>query len=173
MKIHMYLLCVLLLVGCPGPGNQIDEAIKKIEVPPDEEEKPAGEVGIPVKKEAEKKQLATEQLFTAIIDLLTPVDSKGPGGGTALMWKSGLGEIDAIAHLLEMGADVNAQDDNGQTALMGAAYYGRSVAVKMLIEKGRADVNLKDNNGRTALSIAVQREHRVIVVLLKAAGATE
>ena len=26
-----YLLCVLLLVGCPGPGNQIEQAIKKIE----------------------------------------------------------------------------------------------------------------------------------------------
>ena len=116
---------------------------------------------------------ATENGHKAIIDLLTPVDSKGPGGITALMWKSGLGDTAAIDNLLKRGADVNLKDDNGFTALMGAVYYDKLEAVKILIKKGRADVNLKANNGFVALHLAAQNGNLEIVKALLAGGANK
>lgn len=71
-----------------------------------------------------------------------------------------------IQFLVSRGANVNAQDDKGQTALMMAGE--NTDAVKALIEAG-ADVNVRDREGNTALmmgSWAVQQ-------LLKQAGASE
>jgi ankyrin repeat protein len=58
--------------------------------------------------------------------------------------------------LLELGADINAVDDNGETAMHGAAYQSRSKLVELLVERG-ADVdtwNRKNNAGWTPLLIA-------------------
>jgi ankyrin repeat protein len=58
-----------------------------------------------------------------------------------------------VKALIDKGADVNAKDKDGQTALMLAAGGGYTEIVKALIEKG-ADVNAKNNTGDTALSLA-------------------
>ena len=52
--------------------------------------------------------------------------------------------------LLDKGADVNAKQNDGLTALMTASPSGRVDFVQALIAKG-ADVNAKDNNDLTAL----------------------
>jgi hypothetical protein len=52
--------------------------------------------------------------------------------------------------LLGAGANLNARDDEGATALMHASGFGYEEAVRLLIEHG-ANLNLKDNKGRTAL----------------------
>jgi len=62
--------------------------------------------------------------------------------------------------LLELGADVNAVDKNGETALHGAAYQSRTKLVTLLVERG-ADISVwnKENRfGWTPLDIA--RGHR-------------
>ncbi|MGO9568404.1 MAG: ankyrin repeat domain-containing protein [Desulfomonilaceae bacterium] len=69
-----------------------------------------------------------------------------------------------------MGADVNAKDNHGWTALMEAAKTGHLDVVKLLLDEG-ADVNAKDNYGWTALKIAEEDGHKEIVELLKAHGA--
>ena len=51
--------------------------------------------------------------------------------------------------LIELGADVNAQDNMGHTALIIAVKECKLDSVQTLVNSG-ADRNLKDNKGRTA-----------------------
>ena len=56
--------------------------------------------------------------------------------------------IDTVKFLLELGADVNAQDTmDGRTALMGAAHKGRTEVIKLLVEHG-ADLATRDIGSR-------------------------
>ena len=59
-------------------------------------------------------------------------------------------DIKTVEKLIETGADVNAKDKDGGTALMYAARNGHTKTVEKLIELG-ADVNSKDKFGGTAL----------------------
>jgi ankyrin repeat protein len=68
--------------------------------------------------------------------------------------------IEAVRVLLELGADVNAVDDNGETAMHGAAYQSRFKLVEFLADRG-ADIeiwNTRNRAGWTPLMIA--RGHR-------------
>jgi uncharacterized protein len=92
-------------------------------------------------------------------------------GITPLMAAAGLGsnEIDTrgrfktqpeqiacIDLLVKAGADVNAHDNNGQTALHGAALFGYDDVIKDLVAHN-ADVNAKDKKGMTPLDSALGR----------------
>lgn len=65
-------------------------------------------------------------------------------------------EADAIASIklcLDAGADVNAVDGQGDTALHGAAQKGYDQVVQFLVEHG-AKTDIKDKKGRTPLDAA-------------------
>ncbi len=64
------------------------------------------------------------------------------------------GRLAQVEALLMEGADVNAANENGKTALMAAAYYNNERVVRRLLSEG-ADVNRKDNRGVSALMEAV------------------
>ena len=80
-------------------------------------------------------------------------------GTTPLMVASGIGWayhysmnypnswMEAVKYCVQLGADVNAADDRGYTALHGAAYLGNHEMINYLIDKG-ADVKAvaKDKN---------------------------
>jgi len=67
------------------------------------------------------------------------------------MAASGAGDLDVIGFLLKKGADVDAQDRNGSTALMFAAGFKKPNAMELLLKNG-ANRDLKDNQGRTGRS---------------------
>jgi ankyrin repeat protein len=75
--------------------------------------------------------------------------------------------------LLERGANVNAKDDEGNTALMFAAANNNVEMLRLLIDAG-ADLNVKENRYHSsALDRALGAEHRQAVELLLAAGAAD
>lgn len=54
---------------------------------------------------------------------------------------------------LELGSEVNAADDIGDTALHGAAHIRSAAVVRLLVDRG-AKVNAKNRRGLTPLMIA-------------------
>ena len=64
--------------------------------------------------------------------------------------------VEAVKMLLDLGADINAVDDNGDTAMHGAAYGNYPLVVKLLADRGADPQVWKDRNkfGRTPLFIA-------------------
>jgi hypothetical protein len=64
--------------------------------------------------------------------------------------------LEAVKLLLDLGADINAVDNNGDTAMHGAAYGSFPTIVQLLADRD-ADVNIwkrPDTEGRTPLFIA-------------------
>ncbi len=76
---------------------------------------------------------------------------KGPGGSTPLMYAALYGDTDSMKRLLAAGADPNAKNDAGATALMWAV--NGLEKTRLLVAQG-ADVNAKSDNARTPLMIA-------------------
>ena len=64
--------------------------------------------------------------------------------------------IEAMQVALDHGADINAVDEHGETAMHGAAYKNLPLAVKFLADKGaRIDIwNTRNEFGWTPLTIA-------------------
>jgi ankyrin repeat protein len=62
--------------------------------------------------------------------------------------------IEAIGLLLETGVDINATTAQGQTALHGAALWGKDKVVEYLVAKG-AKLDVKDRRGFTPLDAAL------------------
>ena len=80
------------------------------------------------------------------------------------------GLVDVLARLLEKGADVNARNRHGQTALMIAATEGHREAVTLLAAQG-GNLDYTAKYGLSALMIAVVRGHVDVVRALLDAGA--
>ena len=83
------------------------------------------------------------------------------------MRAAGGGHLPLVLTLIEKGADVDAKDKGGDTALMGAARGGHLPLVLALIEKG-ADVEAKTYRGVTAADCAKNRGHAEVERLLRA-----
>lgn len=70
-----------------------------------------------------------------------------------------------VRQLVKEGADVNALDKNGRTALHLAAPIGRYTLVSFLVESG-ADVHIKDKDHKTALVYAIEKNHIKVIIYL-------
>ena len=75
---------------------------------------------------------------------------KTAASDSALYRAAATGDASAVEKLLTVGADVNAKNEDGRTALHVAA---NERVAKLLLAKG-ADVNARSNNGETPLHIA-------------------
>src|SRR5512134_2345858 len=87
-------------------------------------------------------------------------------------WKEATkqGDLEKVRSLLEEGADINAKDRYGQTALMNAAHAGQVELVRLLVEKG-ADLNVTAKYNLSALMLALITHHVEVARLLIEAGA--
>jgi ankyrin repeat protein len=74
---------------------------------------------------------------------------------------------EVVKCLLDNGADIENQADEGSTALEQACCIGNSAVVKILLKRGALGQMLKvDKQGRTPLSAAVNTGHEDVTLLL-------
>jgi ankyrin repeat protein len=76
----------------------------------------------------------------------------------------------AIIKLLERGAEVNALDNQGSSALMFAAVKNDVEIMRLLLKFG-AEIENKNHSGKTALSIAIAWGHKEAINFLVEQGA--
>ena len=87
---------------------------------------------------------------------------------TLLMNACMSGNLDTVALVLDSGAHVDTQDNEGKTALIRACEMGYDFIVELLLRK-KAQVDVQDKEGETALMKAM--EYKKIVQLLLNSGA--
>ena len=80
------------------------------------------------------------------------------------------GDVDELRRVFANGAQVNARNKHGVTALMRAAYYGHARMVRALLDRG-ADPNLARNDKFTALALAAFFGHTETIKILIEHGA--
>eukprot|EP00808_Paulinella_micropora_P009577 g20227.t1 len=80
------------------------------------------------------------------------------------------GNVDLIEAIVDLGADLEAKNRMGSTALHRAVSAGQLVAAEKLIDLG-ASIDTTNNIGNTALHVAVFCGHKKIVQLLLSNGA--
>ena len=98
---------------------------------------------------------AIEAMYEEVVDALLnrpelDPNSRGLNGRPALMAYVWRDNKDRVEKLLAHGADVTAQDADGDTALHGAGQTGNVEIVRMLLDKG-ANPNAKNKVGGTPL----------------------
>ena len=111
--------------------------------------------------------MSDDEILSALLDggrakVQNCLRVRGPNavieGKPVLHWVLSVGNDEAVATLLEMGADPNARCAAGDTALALAAYGGNVEIVRRLLKAG-ADVAAVDANGRSALMCAAKAGH--------------
>ena len=80
------------------------------------------------------------------------------------------GDASSLSAQLSQGADVDARDRFGQTALMLAACHGHLGAVRVLVEAG-ANLDVTAKFGLSATMLAVVNHHASVASVLAEAGA--
>jgi hypothetical protein len=99
-------------------------------------------------------------------DAVHAVDSYG---NTPLHYASFSGNLLAVRVLVEFGAEIDRQTNNGWTALIGAGVTAQSTCVEMLLAIG-ADVAMVRDNGDTACQVVARWQQNVGLCALVAAG---
>lgn len=75
--------------------------------------------------------------------------------------------VPVIRLLLDYGADIDHQSQQGHSALSVASYLGHESNVRFLLREG-ADISLKDSQGKTATDWAREKErHKVVSIIEK------
>lgn len=90
------------------------------------------------------------QLCQLFPDLINAADVKGFSPLIIAVYNN---QPEVVDILLQNGADPNAQDLSGNTALMGACFKGYVPLAEKLVAAG-TDVNLRNGQGAPALTFA-------------------
>jgi ankyrin repeat protein len=111
------------------------------------------------------------------INLRTAKTKNGPGGGTALTHAAGNGASAIVERLIEAGADVNAFNNAGYSALHMAAIRGHPQTVEILLAATQININGLTRaggvraSGASALMLAAEFGHADVVKNFLKAGA--
>ncbi|MGQ0511592.1 MAG: ankyrin repeat domain-containing protein [Betaproteobacteria bacterium] len=147
-------------------------------------------------------RLGHENLVALLVDRKADTGRRSPQGDTALMMASLKGHLgvarilvdrgvpvrhegwaplhyaafegrdEMVRYLLDKGADKDAIAPNGYSALMLAARGGHTDSARILLQDD-ADFRIASPDGATALRIALARNEKVLVELLRRAGAVD
>jgi ankyrin repeat protein len=98
------------------------------------------------------------------------VNEIGAAGRTALGTAASSGYTKSMVLLMAAKADLNIQDQDGNTPLMLAVLGKQRIAVQILLKAG-ADPNLKNKKEETAMKIAQNASLTEIEGMLQTAGA--
>ncbi|KAI8795246.1 ankyrin repeat and KH domain-containing protein 1 [Biomphalaria glabrata] len=98
----------------------------------------------------------------------TRLELRDDNGNTPLILCSAKGFPGIVGQLLSMGADVNAKNNHGDTALMLATSVE---VIHCLLEDRRLHIDDQNQTGNTALMLAIDKSHFQKVKLLINAGA--
>lgn len=153
------LLCVCAGPGLAQSGSSAGEQLRAL--------------GIKVTADRLVQYAAQGDMTTVnlLLEAGLPVSSADPVRRvTALHNASAQGHVRIITRLLDLGADVNAQDWHGVTPLIAAAHAGQVRVVEQLLRRG-ADVNVAPAKAPTALIAAIQNGTPAMVDMLLNAGA--
>lgn len=98
------------------------------------------------------------------------MEERNETGRTPLMWLVIQQDAEAVEALISAGADVNAKDNYGASALLFAANEGHEQIVRSLLGAG-AKPNLVSSTNDAPLIRAVQGSHVQVALMLIEAGA--
>jgi len=105
-------------------------------------------------------------LLNAIALMLVVAGPAWAADGDELVQKAWAGDLEGISALIDAGADVDAKDDAGSTALvLAASFRDYDDVVELLLASG-ADANVTDSTGRTPLMAAVSVSKKTTNILL-------
>jgi ankyrin repeat protein len=91
---------------------------------------------------------------------------------TALMNTASRNRVTHMKHLIDNGAQIDAVDKFGQTALIHAAKKGHHMAVELLLNH-KADLSISNREGKTALDEALLSRDLQTIKILRSSGAEQ
>uniref|UniRef100_A0A8C7GMV8 Ankyrin repeat domain 52 n=1 Tax=Oncorhynchus kisutch TaxID=8019 RepID=A0A8C7GMV8_ONCKI len=103
-----------------------------------------------------------------LVEMVGPqmVNIRDAKGRTPLHAAAYSESVGGLQLALVQGAEVNAVDTTGRSALMVAADNGRTTAVEILLHQAKADLTLLDVNDNTALHLACSKAHEMCALLI-------
>jgi ankyrin repeat protein len=100
---------------------------------------------------AMKSQPAIARVLLAAGANPNPQPSTVAPAGFPLARAAGVGSLELVEILLDAGAQVNAKDKDGRTAIFKAAYYSSNLNILAKLINAGADIHAVGNNGMTCL----------------------
>lgn len=94
----------------------------------------------------------------------------GPHARSFFVYAASTGDLRTVEKFLGSGVPVNTRNEDGSTALYGAAVEGQMPVIRYLVEHG-ADLNIKNKFGSTALGAAREMNRAEAIRYLESHGA--
>ena len=136
MVISMCIVQIFLLASCNSGSESGKNVTQQVEAP-------AVDIHTAV-------VTGNKDVLKQHIEAGTNLNEKDPfGGSSPLISAAVFGKTEEAKILVDAGADINFQNNDGSTALLSAAFFCRPEIVRMLLDAG-ADKNITNKFGATA-----------------------